>query len=213
MSTGGTDGSISTDSEQQAAQNAAALNLKKTSKNPYEIEIQFVQKIKEQFGKVGTEPDLKKIVARGIDPLSIGQQGKASAHNSPARKDKKQLTVRERLRHQSEAIAEAYRTKPNLAAQDNEEKKRHKLPPKIPFGKNMSDPQRPYPLCMTYYEPHNCVIFGLITKEVQIHQMSTTGIKQKFIHLQSLRVDQMITGISVDEYKMSDGLLMICVAT
>ena len=53
----------------------------------------------------------------------------------------------------------------------------------LPFGKSACDPQKPYPLCLTYYEPHNAVIFGLITKEVQIHQMSTTGIKQKFIHL------------------------------
>ena len=66
---------------------------------------------------------------------------------------------------------------------------------------------------MEYYEPFNVGIFGLVTKQVQIHHLSRTGVKRRFTLVQSLKVMHMIMGVSCDEYKGQEGKLMLCVST
>ena len=69
-----------------------------------------------------------------------------------------------------------------------------------------------YPVCMSYFEPHNIAIFGLVSKEVQIHQLKQTGVRRTFFHCQSMRVDYMIVSMSVEEHKGSNNLI-ICLGT
>ena len=67
-------------------------------------------------------------------------------------------------------------------------------------------------MCMQYYEPSNIAIFGLVSREVQIHQYRQTGVRRTFFHIQSLRVEHMIVQMSIEEHKMS-GNLILCLGT
>lgn len=40
-----------------------------------------------------------------------------------------------------------------------------------------------YPLQIAYYEPCNLAIFGLVTREIQIHELMNSAGKSKFIHV------------------------------
>lgn len=55
-----------------------------------------------------------------------------------------------------------------------------------------------YPVCMEYYEPYNIAIFGLVSKEIQIHQLKQTGVRRSFFHCQSMRVEHMIVSMSIE---------------
>ena len=67
-------------------------------------------------------------------------------------------------------------------------------------------------MCMNYYEPYNIAIFALVSKEIQIHQLKQTGVKKTFFHIQSLRVENMIVQMSIEEHK-SSGNLILCLGT
>lgn len=43
--------------------------------------------------------------------------------------------------------------------------------------------KKTYPLQMSYYEPAKLAIFALVTREIQIHELSQTGGKYKFTHV------------------------------
>ena len=66
---------------------------------------------------------------------------------------------------------------------------------------------------MEYYEPNNVAIFGLVTKQIQIHQLAQYGNLKKFQHLQSLKVNHMIMSLTVDEYKGKAGTILLAVST
>ena len=65
---------------------------------------------------------------------------------------------------------------------------------------------------MAYYEPANLSIFALVTREIQIHELKLTGVKYKFTHIQSLRVDNIVECMSIATHKVSNNLL-ICLGT
>jgi len=69
-----------------------------------------------------------------------------------------------------------------------------------------------YPMCMGYYEPTNVAVFALVSKEIQLHQLKKTGLKRKFTHVQSLRVENMIVALSFEKHKSSNSLLL-CLGT
>lgn len=69
-----------------------------------------------------------------------------------------------------------------------------------------------YPMCMSYYEPTHVAAFALVSKEIQLHQLKQTGLKRKFIHVQSLRVENMIVTLSLEKHKISNNL-MLCLGT
>jgi len=72
--------------------------------------------------------------------------------------------------------------------------------------------KRTYPLRMAYYEPENLSIFALVTREIQIHQLKQTGVKYKFSHLQSLKVESIVESMSIARHRVS-GNLIICLGT
>lgn len=65
---------------------------------------------------------------------------------------------------------------------------------------------------MEYYEPYNIAIFGLVSKEIQIHQLKQTGVRRTFQHLQSMRVEHMIVSMTVERHKGSSNLI-VCLGT
>jgi len=65
---------------------------------------------------------------------------------------------------------------------------------------------------MKYYQPDNLAIFALVTREIQIHELKLTGVKYKFTHMQSLRVDNIVECMSIATHKIS-GNLLICLGT
>jgi ribosomal protein L2 len=69
-----------------------------------------------------------------------------------------------------------------------------------------------HPLRMEYYEPANLAIFALVTREIQIHELKQTGVRFKFTHIQSLRVQNIVECMSISTHKVS-GNLLICLGT
>lgn len=51
---------------------------------------------------------------------------------------------------------------------------------------------------MEYFEPYNIAVFGLVSKELQIHQLKQTGVRRTFQHIQSMRVEHMIVSLTVE---------------
>lgn len=52
---------------------------------------------------------------------------------------------------------------------DIEEKDRDHANKAKATKKKNKNRKRTYPVCMEYYEPYNIAIFGLVSKEIQIH--------------------------------------------
>lgn len=69
-----------------------------------------------------------------------------------------------------------------------------------------------YPMCMGYYEPASVAVFALVSKEIQLHQLKQTGLKRKFQHVQSLRVENIMVALSIEKHKISNNL-MLCLGT
>lgn len=67
-------------------------------------------------------------------------------------------------------------------------------------------------MCMDYYEPESIAIFGLVSREIQIQKLKKTGVHRKFVNIQSLRVEYMITQMCVGQYHDSRYVLL-CVGT
>ena len=65
---------------------------------------------------------------------------------------------------------------------------------------------------MAYYEPADLSIFALVTREIQVHELKLTGVKHKFTHIQSLRVESIVECMSIATHKVS-GNLLICLGT
>lgn len=86
-----------------------------------------------------------------------------------------------------EKILAAYEMKQQFIEQETHKQRKRK------------DSKKTYPMCMDYYEPYNIAIFGLVSKEIQIHQLKQTGVKKTFFHIQSLRVEHMIVSMTVEE--------------
>ena len=69
-----------------------------------------------------------------------------------------------------------------------------------------------HPLRIEYYEPYNLAIFALVTREIQIHELQQVGVRFKFSHIQSLRVQNIVECMSISTHKVS-GNLLICLGT
>lgn len=167
---------------------------KHKEKTEVEVEIDFIRDIRSKYGKLG-ESEKQRYQAKA--PVS------------------RRTVVRNRLQEivDLDTAEELARARELAQKKQEQEKKQKQINDPLPYGKASDDVQKPYPLCMEYYEPYNVGIFGLVTKQVQIHQLSRTGVKRKFTHLQSLKVMHMIMGLTVDEYKGTAGTLMLCVST
>jgi ABC-type branched-subunit amino acid transport system ATPase component len=47
-------------------------------------------------------------------------------------------------------------------------------------GKKEGEKKKTYPICMEYVEKYDIAVFGLVSKEIQIHQLKQTGVKRTF---------------------------------
>ena len=79
-------------------------------------------------------------------------------------------------------------------------------------AKKSKSRKQTYPVCMEYYEPYNIAIFGLVSKEIQIHQLKQTGVRRSFFHCQSMRVEHMIVSMAIEQHKGGSNVI-VCAGT